>query len=158
MSDHGLFLDAGDDGWRVGGDDAGRFALVNEYLSYLADRNYSPRTIRTYGFGLLAFWRWLDDEGLDLSAVTTDVLFQFLAACRAERVAGWPGGPNVVGLDGRRTDTVSPATVKLRLAAISGVFSFASMRGDPDIPNLVPKGREAKRLSAGERTGMLAHV
>lgn len=64
----------------------------------------------------------------------------------------------MVGLDGRRTDTVSPATVNLRLAAISGVFSFASMRGDPDIPNLVPKGREAKRLSAGERTGMLAHV
>lgn len=157
VSDHGLFLEAGDDGWRVGGDEAGRFALVNEYLSYLADRNYSPRTIRTYAFGLLAFCRWLAAEDLDLASVTTDVLLQFLAACRTECVAGRPGGPNVVGLDGRRTDTVSPATVNLRLAAISGLFSFASMR-DPDISNPVPKGREAKRLSAGERTGMLAHV
>ena len=41
-----------------------RFALVNDYLSYLADRNYSPRTIRTYGFSLLAFCRWLSDEDI----------------------------------------------------------------------------------------------
>lgn len=153
----GLFLEQGDDGWRLGGDGAGRFGLVNEYLSYLGDRNYPPRTIRTYGFGLLAFCRWLDDQNLDLDSVTTDVLLQFLAACRAERVAGRAGGANVVGLDGRRTDTLSPATVNMRLAAISGWFSFRSMR-DPDIPNPVPKGPEAKRLSAGERTGMLAHV
>ena len=66
-------------------------------------------------------------------------------------------GTNVVGLDGRRTDVLSPATVNMRLAAISGLYSFRSMR-DPDISNPVPKGREAKRLSAGERTGMLVHV
>jgi integrase/recombinase XerD len=118
--------------------------LVNDYLSHLADRNYSPRTIRTYGFGLLAFCRWLDDEDLDLAAVTTDVLLRFLAACRIERVAGRPGGPNVVGLDGRRTDTLSPATVNLRLAAVSGLFSFRSMR-DPDTANPTPRGREACR-------------
>jgi integrase/recombinase XerD len=118
--------------------------LVNDYLSHLADRNYSPRTIRTYGFGLLAFCRWLDDEDLDLAAVTTDVLLRFLAACRIERVAGRPGGPNVVGLDGRRTDTLSPATVNLRLAAVSGLFSFRSMR-DPDTANPMPRGREACR-------------
>lgn len=151
-----MFLEAGDDGWRVVCDD-GRFALVNEYLSYLADRNYSPRTIRTYGFGLLAFCRWLDHEDLDLAAVTTDVLLQFLAACRTERVTGRPGGANVVGLDGRRTDMLSPATINMRLAAISGLFSFASMR-DPDVANPVPKGRAAKHLSVGERGGMLAHV
>ena len=157
VPDSGLCLDQSDDGWRLVGDGTGRFGLVNEYLSYLGDRNYSPRTIRTYGFGLLAFCRWLDSEGIELSTVTTDVLLQFLAACRKERVAGRPGGPNVVGLDGRRTDALSPATVNLRLAAVSGLFSFRSMR-DPDTPNPVPKGREAKRLSAGERTGMLSHV
>ena len=153
----GLFVEQIDGGWRLGGDDAGRFGLVNEYLSYLEDRNYSPRTIRTYGFGLLAFCRWLADDDLDLSAVTTDVLLRFLAVCRKERVAGRAGGANVVGLDGRRTDMLSPATVNLRLAAVSGLFSFRSMR-DPDAPNPVPKGREAKRLSAGERGGMLADV
>ena len=141
----------------LAGAGADRFEWVNEYLSYLADRNYSPRTLRTYGFGLLAFCRWLSAEDLDVSEVTTDVLLRFLAACRAERVAGRPGGSNVVRLDGRRPDSLSPATVNLRLAAVSGLFSFRSMR-DPDAPNPVPKGREAKRLSAGERGGMLAHV
>ena len=157
VPESGLVLDRSDTGWCLVGDGAGRFGLVNEYLSYLADRNYSPRTVRTYGFGLLAFCRWLDGEDVDLSAVTTDVLLRFLAACRSERVAGRPGGANVVGLDGRRTDTLSPATVNLRLAAVTGLFSFRSMR-DPDTPSPVPVGREAKRLSAGERGGMLAHV
>lgn len=139
------------------GEGASRFGLVNEYLSYLADRNYSPRTVRTYGFSLLAFCRWLDGEGVDLSAVTTDVLLRFVAACRQQRVPGRRGGPNVVGLDGRRVDTLSPATVNLRLAAVAGLFSFRSMR-DPDALSPVPAGREARRLSAGERGGMLAHV
>ena len=72
-------------------------------------------------------------------------------------MAGRPGGANVVRLDGRRTDTLSPATVNLRLAAVTGMFSFRSMR-DPDAPSPVPVGREAKRLATGERGGMLAHV
>ena len=38
--------------------------LVNEYLSYLADRNYSPQTVRVYGFALLAFCRWLASEDI----------------------------------------------------------------------------------------------
>ena len=157
VPDGGLFLERTGVGWRLAGDGAGRFGLVNDYLSYLVDRNYSLRTIRAYGFGLLAFCRWLGDEDLGLGEVTTDVLLRFLAACRSERVAGRPGGANVVGLDGRRTDTLSAATVNLRLAAVSGLFSFRSMR-DPDAPNPMPAGREAKRVSAGERGGMLAHV
>ena len=50
-----------------------------------------------------------------------------------------------------------PATVNHRLAAISGVFEFRAMR-DPEAKNPVPRGREARRLSAGERNGLLAHV
>jgi site-specific recombinase XerD len=157
VPDGGLFLEQTEAGWELAGGDAGRFGLVNDYLAYLADRNYSPRTIRTYGFGLLSFCRWLTDEEVDLSGVTTDVLLRFLAACRKARVAGRPGGPNVVGLDGHRTDTLSPATVNLRLAAVSGLFAFRSMR-DPDAPSPMPKGREAKRASAGERGGMLTHL
>lgn len=83
----GLFLEQDDAGvWAIGGAGAERFGLVNDYLSYLADRSYSPRTIRTYGYGLLAFVRWLDSERIDLAEVTTDVLLRFLAACRAERL------------------------------------------------------------------------
>lgn len=156
VTDGGLFLEQTEAGWALAGDGADRFGLANEYLSYLIDRNYSPGTVRAYGYGLLAFCRWLTTEDVELSAVTTDVLLRFLAACRAERVPGRPG-PNVVRMDGRRADSLSPATVNLRLAAVSGLFSFRSMR-DPDVANPVPKGREAKRLTAGERAGMLTHV
>jgi site-specific recombinase XerD len=144
-------------GWVLVGDEAVRFGLVNDYLGYLDDRNYSPRTIRSYGYALLAFCRWLSAEEIALSAVTTDVMVRFLAACRAERVAGRAGGENVVGLDGRRVDGLSPATVNLRLAAVSGLFAFWSMR-DPDVTNPVPKGPEVRRRSAGERGGMLGQV
>ncbi len=91
-----------------------------------------------------------------MSAVTTDVLLRFLAACRAERVPG-RAGPNVVRMDGSRVDALSPATVNLRLAAVSGLFTFTSMR-DPTLVNPVPRGREARHRSAGERGGMLTHV
>lgn len=143
-------------GWVLAGRDAARFGLVNEYLSYLADRNYSPQTIRSYGYGLLAFCRWLVTEGLELAEVTTDALLRFLAACRQERVAGRPG-PNVVRMDGRRADGLSPATINLRLAAVSGLFEFRSMR-DPEMVNPVPKGRSGKWGSSGGRNGMLSHL
>jgi integrase/recombinase XerD len=130
--------------------------LVNDYLGYLADRNYSPQTVRTYAFSLLAFCRWLSGEDIALEAVTTEVLLDYLRACRQARVGGRPG-PNVVRMDGRRADAYRPSTINLRLAAIEGLFAFRCMR-DPDAKNPVPKGKEARRPSAGERAGMLSHV
>ena len=65
--------------------------------------------------------------------------------------------PMCVRMDGRRADGYAPATVNHRLAAISGLFGFRSMR-DPGATNPVPRGKEARRLSAGERNGLLAHV
>lgn len=156
MTARRLLLECGDDGTRLVGVDAGRFALVNDYLSYLLDRNYSPQSVQTYGYGLLAFCRWLSRENIELESVTTDVLLRFLAACRAERVPGRPG-PNVVGLDGRRVDALSPATINLRLAAVSGFFTFWAMR-DPTAPAPVPKGLEAKFSSWSQNAGLLSHV
>ena len=157
VSNGELRLEQIESGWILAGEGSAGFGLVNEYLSYLVDRNYSPRTIRSYGFSLLAFCRWMTGERLELSSVSTDVLLRFLAACRVEHVPGRRGGANVVDLAGRRTDSLSPATVNLRLAAVSGLFTFWSMR-DPAVVNPVPKGPEARRLSAGERGGMLAHL
>jgi integrase/recombinase XerD len=131
-------------------------ALANDYLGYLADRNYSPQTVRTYAYALLAFCRWLSDEDIDLEAVTTEVFLAYLRACRQARIAGRPG-PNVLRMDGRRADAYKPSTINLRLAAIEGLFAFGCMR-DPDAKNPVPKGKEARRPSAGERAGMLSHV
>lgn len=156
MTERRLVVEQTEDGWRLLGEDAVGFSLVNDYLGYLADRNYSAATVRTYGYGLLQFCRWLRAEGLDLGEVNTDVLLRFLAACRAERIPGRPS--NVVLMDGRRADAPAAATVNLRLAAVSGLFAFRSMR-DPEAINPVPKGREASwRPSQAERGGMLAHV
>lgn len=141
--------------WRLAGPGAGAFALVNDYLGYLADRNYSPRTVRAYGFDLLAFCRWLAETGVALDAVTTDVLLNYLRACRSARVPGRPG--NVVSLCGQRLDRYAASTVNHRLAAISGLFAFRGMR-DPDAVNPVPKGREARVASPQERAGLLGHL
>jgi len=142
--------------FRLAGDDAERYLLVNEYLGYLADRNYSPHTVRAYGFDLLAFCRWLADERIEFDAVTTEVLLRFMAACRAVRLASRPG-PNVVSLRGDRLDGLAPTTINHRLAAIAGLFAFRGMR-EPEAPDPVPRGREARFAAAGERTGLLTHL
>jgi integrase/recombinase XerD len=151
-----LRLEQRGEGWVLAGPGAERFSLANEYLAYLADRSYSPRSVRAYGFDLLAFCRWLAAEDIALDQVTTDVLLRFLRACREARVPGRPG-PNVVSLAGRRLDQYAAATVNHRMIAVSGMFGFRAMR-DPSVPSPVPAGREARRLSAGERNGLLAHA
>ncbi|MGH3421737.1 MAG: site-specific integrase, partial [Streptosporangiaceae bacterium] len=133
MTDSDLRVDQLDAGWVLSGPAASRFTLVNEFLGYLGDRRYSPKTVRAYAFDLLAFCRWLAAEQVDLAAVTTDVLLRFMAACRRAKVPGRPG-PNVVWLSGRRLDQYAAATVNHRLIAVSGMFAFRGMR-DPDAPN-----------------------
>jgi integrase/recombinase XerD len=151
-----LWLEERDGGWVLAGDAAARFGLVDEYLAHLGDRNYSAETVRAYGYDLLAFCRWLTGQGLGLEQVTTETLLLFLRACREARVPGRPG-PNVVTMTGQRLDRYAATTINRRLAAISGLFTFVGLR-DPDAQNPVPKGREARRLVAGERSGLLAHT
>jgi site-specific recombinase XerD len=146
--------DAG--GWHLSGPAAVRCGLVNEYLGYLADRNYSPKTVRAYGFDLLAFCRWLECEHLSVDEVNTDSLLRFLSACREARLPGRPG-PNVLTMAGRPADAYAATTINRRLAAISGMFAFRAMR-DPERPNPVPKGREAQRVVPGEKSGLLGHT
>jgi site-specific recombinase XerD len=114
------------------------------------------KTVRAYGYDLLAFCRWLLSEELKLEATTTEVLLRYLRACRDATVPGRPG-PNVVRLSGRRVDRYAASTINRRLAAISGLFAFVAMR-DPEARNPVPKGREARWRTSGERSGMLAHT
>ncbi|WP_373141672.1 hypothetical protein [Mycobacterium marinum] len=39
--------------WVLSGPGCGKYALVNEYLGYLADRSYSSRTLGACGYDLL---------------------------------------------------------------------------------------------------------
>ncbi len=142
--------------WNLAGPGADGLGVIDDYLGYLADRNYSPKTVRAYGFDLVMFGRWMLSEGLGIEDVTTPVLLRFLAACRSARLPGRPG-PNVVDLAGRRLDGYAAATVNRRLVAVSGMFAFRAMR-DPALRSPVPKGRDGQRFVPGEKTGLLAHL
>ncbi len=143
-------------GWVLAGPAAGMFGLVDDYLAYLVDRNYSPRTVRAYAFDLLHVCRWLIEEGVALEEVSTDTLLRYLAACRTARLPDRPGG-NVYPIRDGRNVGYAPATINRRLAAVSGLFAFRQLR-DPDAPNPVPRGKQARRTSAGERAGELGHL
>lgn len=143
-------------GWVLTGGNLAGLELINDYLSYLADRRYSPHTVRAYAHDLSQLARWLEGQGIGLEAVTTDVLLRYLAACRAALLPG-EGGDTASEPGRGRAAGYAATTINRRLAAISGLFGFRAMR-DPDAANPVPRGAAARRSAAGERTGMLAHL
>jgi site-specific recombinase XerD len=133
------------------GDDA---ELCNDFLAYVADRRYSPASVRAYAFDLLHFLRWLEAEELCLDDADADALLRYLAACRRPRR---PVERNVVPLRGGRNVGLAPATINRRLAAISGLFSFRELR-DPSKLSPVPRGPAARRSAKGARSGLLGHL
>jgi site-specific recombinase XerD len=143
-------------GWLLAGDSAARFALVNEYLGYLADRRYSPRTVRAYAFDLLAFCRWLGQEGIALAQVTSEVLLGFLSFCGRARLQG-QAASNVYSIRDGRSSGYAAATINRRLVAIAGLFEYRAMR-EPDAINPVPRGSERRRVTRAERGGLLGHL
>lgn len=151
-----LRVEERDGGWVLSGPAAGRFEVVNDYLAYLADRHYSPLTVRAYAFDLLHVCRWLLGEGLAVEEVTTDTVLAYLAACRMARLPGRPGG-NVYPIRDGRNVGYAPATINRRLAAVSGLFGFRQLR-DPDASYPVPRGKEARCTPAGVRSGELGHL
>lgn len=144
------------DSWVLEGPGARHFGLVNDYLGYLVDRAYSPRTVEAYAFDLLAFARWLVSETLGLESVSTDALLRYLRACRTAPVRGRPGG-NVYSIRDGRNAGLAPATINRRLVAVSGLFAYREML-DPDARSPVPQSRQARRAASGERSGELAHL
>lgn len=126
---------ARDGGWVLTGPDSNEAQLVNDYLGYLGDRHYAPGTRRSYAFDLLAFCRWLLEQELPIEQVDTAALLRFLASCRG----------------------LAPATINRRLAAVSGLFGFRTMR-DPHASNPMPRGPAARRVSASQRDGLLGHL
>jgi site-specific recombinase XerD len=151
-----LRVEERDGDWALVGDGVERFGLVNEYLGYLADRRYSPRTVRAYAFDLLAFARWLQAEGVALGDVTAEVLLRFLAFCRQARLQGQPGG-NVYSIRDARSTGYAAATINRRLVAIAGLFEYRAM-GCPEAVNPVPRGSERRRVTRAERGGLLGHL
>jgi site-specific recombinase XerD len=154
MAEAGLRAEATGDRWSLTG--AEQFGEVNQFLGHLADRNYSPRTLRAYAYDLLALCRWLESEGIKLDGVTTDVLLRFLSWCREASVRGRNGG-NVYSIRDGQNAGFAPSTINRRMAAISALFGFITMR-DPSRVNPMPRRREGRVMARGERSGMLGHL
>src|ERR1019366_4995681 len=130
--------------------------LISDYLGYLADRGYSPQTVRACALDLLAFARWLAAGQLAPGEVSTDAALRYLAYCRRAPLPGRPGG-HVYSIRDGRSAGCAPAGINRRLAAISGLFGYQAMR-DPLAPDPVPCRAGARRAAAGERSGLLARL
>ncbi len=152
-----LRVDAVESGWVLAGEGFDGLDLVNEFLGYLADRNYAPLTVRAYAYDLLHFARWMADSELSIEAVDVDVLLRYMRACRTQVLAHQHGG-NVFSIRDGRSTGYSPRTVNRRLAALSGLFSLVEMR-DPTARSPIPKRREVSGWTAQvERSGLLGHL
>jgi Phage integrase, N-terminal SAM-like domain len=123
-ADTKLVVERRDGRWVVAGLGFDGLELVNDFLGYLADRNYAVLTVRAYAFDLLHFARWMVGERLSLEAVDTDVLLRYLAACRAQLLPRQHGG-NVFSLRDGRSAGYAPRTVNRRLATLSSCSRFA---------------------------------
>jgi len=145
-----LRVEERDGGWALAGPAAGGFSLVNEYLGYLADRRYSPRTVRAYAFDLLAFCRWRAAEDVALGAVSTEVLLRYLAHCRTAMFPGRPGG-NVYSIRDGRNSGYAPATVVGRGTSADGAGGTRRLLGHlaAGRPSSRLRGRQPRRLPRG---------
>jgi integrase/recombinase XerC len=138
------------DGHRVEGFGAD-VALVNQFLSHLGSRAFSPATVRAYGYDLLNFLRFLVGRRAGLAGVVATDLFDYLD-WQQRRPTG--AGQRVVRLGDRRG--AAPATMNRRIAAVRGLFEFAvttEVRAD----NPVPAARRSSGLRVMQR-GLLGHV
>ena len=129
--------------------------LINDYLGYLADRGYSPQTVRAYAFDLLAVARWLAAERLALGEVSADVVLRYLAYCRRALLPG--RGRQRVLHPGRPQRRLCACDDQPAAGRCVGLFGYQAMR-DPAAPSPIPRRAEARRAAAGERSGLLAHL
>src|ERR1039457_5748305 len=141
----------GDGRWQLAAGWRGRDGVMHDYIGSLADRGYSPQTVRAYAFDLLAFARWLAAERLAMGEVSADVVLRYLAYCRRGLLPGRAGG-NVYSIRDGRNVGYAPATINRRLAAVSGLFGYQAMR-DPAAPSPIPRRAEARRQLPGSAAG-----
>lgn len=108
---------------------------LNEFLDMIALRGLSERTVRTYGYCLLDFWKWLCASALKLPELTELDLLEYIAFQHEKRP--------------------TPRTVNLRLTVVHALYRF-------HVGEEMPSGRRntKKRVSLwrGGRGRDLAHL
>jgi len=139
----------GSEGWRLEGTWRD-VEVANRFLAHLVTRAFSPATVRAYAYDLVNFGRFCVERDVGIvDAVPTD-FFDYLDW---QQQAGRTPGGKVVRLDRRR---VAPATMNRRIAAVRGLFEFATVSG-VRADNPVPAPRRSMGLR-GRGRGLLGHL
>ncbi|MCW2295475.1 site-specific integrase [Rhodococcus erythropolis] len=115
----------------------------------------SRRSMRAYGYDLLAIGRLLDSENSNLESVTAETVLDFIRHCQQTPIPDCPA--NALSTIGQRLDPYSAAAINHRLAALTELFTLRTLR-EPNLRNPIPSGHEARRDSVEERSGLLAHL
>jgi integrase/recombinase XerC len=134
----------GGEGWRLEG--AWRdVEVANRFLAHLVARAFSRATVRAYAYDLVNFGRFCHEQQVRIGdAVPTD-FFDYLDW--QQQIGRTPTGSKVVRLDRRR---VAPATMNRGIAAVRGLFEFATVSG-VRADNPVPAPRPSMGCGAGPR-------
>lgn len=95
---------------------------ANEFLHALAARGLSERSLRTYGYSLLNFWKWLSVENFDFHRLSEAELLSYIR------------------FQQRSAKRVAAATINHRLSTVSCLYRYYTGR---DIPSgsRVPRNR-----------------
>ena len=145
--------------WSVLKDTGEPVDVVEGYLRHIAAQAFSLHTVRAYAYDLLSFWRWLDQERLDVWSVGTSDLLRYIQ-WEKERANRQRPGDDVYRIEDGRAHGMSVLTINRRLAAIHGLYEHL-MLTSPDrlARNPVPRGQIGRgwRMPARPR-GLLGHL
>lgn len=101
--------------YRLRGRRKGEIEEANEFLDSLAVRGLSPRTLRTYAFCLLNFWKWISEEKVGLDELTEAQLTRFIKYQHRSAPQG----------------KVAAKTINLRLTVAGALYRYRTGRELP---------------------------
>lgn len=124
---------------------------VSAWIRYLAAGDYSLRTLRSYSFAALTWFRvlWMLDVHWDRATeAETAAMVGWLRVApnpQRRRANGTPGGVNVKTGKPNLGAGYGPATVNLTIAAIHGFYDFHAQWGHGPVVNPVPASPQRRR-------------
>ena len=113
---------------------------VNDFLDAQATRELSLCSLRTYGYSLLNFWRWLSEESRDLFELTED---DFLKYVRFQKQ------------DPSTAKEITAKTINHRLTAARCLYRFHCGADLPSKASSYPGSSHPYHSSAASKNGYL---
>lgn len=113
--------------YTVVGEDRLPIPQAREYLRFLSDGGASPNTVRSYAYGLAAWWTLLDHTGVCWDDFPTSLFGQFLAYLRTGDL---PGTTRI----GEPEQSMAESSLQPRGAAVLSMYRYFADAHDLDRP------------------------